>query len=264
LPSIKKERAKVKHWVLLVLLISQKNECGKLVISYKENKAAAEELVGVITSRQKVEKHYIANIFKKIKDPNIPVRFKAYEEEFDTCPLVAALIMANPETLAPFFRKQQWTIPVNFNFEDKEKNTPLHHALTHTQTQSDGALRSPIDMLLDQEKININKQSNYGISPLMLAAQRGEASYFDRLIGLGADIQAKDGAGLSVGDYAELSEIYPNPIITIITEINEAEKNLNATPQRERPSTPYYCRPHQERTYYQNPLFMPTATEEEL
>lgn len=247
----------MKYWFFLILLIHQKNECGKLVIDYKENKAAAEELVGVITSRQEVEKHYIANIFKKIKDPNIPVHFKAYDQEFNTCPLVAALIIENPETLAPFFRKQQWTISVDFNFEDQEGNTPLHHALRHIQLENDGAFRSPIDMLLDEKNVNINKQSEYGVSPLMLAAQRGEISYFDRLIALGADIQAKDRAGLSVLDYAELSNVKPNPIIEMITSANYESENI------EQPHTPYHYRQPEERTYYQNPLFLPAATEEE-
>lgn len=257
--------------LILSILFTQTNRCGRETVDYQKDTSAIKELAGAIAAQQKLQQSYIQNLIKKIHNPNKAVSFKIFEQTFKTCPLVAALLTEQPETLAPFFDPDEWEIPINFNFQDKDGNTPLHHALNYVKKQNEHyALKTSIDLLLDQKSLKVNIANHNGVTPLMLAAARGEPSYFDRLLYLGADITTKDNQGVSVFEYALDSAEQPNPVMEMITdtemESNEAtffdsffEEDL---PRAERAATPYYFEHRQEQINYTNPLFTLFPVEE--
>ena len=74
---------------------------------------------------------------------------------------------------------------------DHEGNTPLHSAAV-----SDNFLA--LDAFLEPTALDVNTRNRNGETPLTLAAQHGSLRVARRLIELGADIAAVDGAGRSV------------------------------------------------------------------
>lgn len=258
----------MKHKMLILsILFAQTNRCGRETVDYQKDTSAIKELAGAIAAQQKLQQSYIQNLIKKIHNPNKAVSFKIFEQTFKTCPLVAALLTEQQETLAPFFDPDEWEIPINFNFQDKDGNTPLHHALNYVRKQNEHyALKTSIDLLLDQKSLKVNIPNYNGVTPLMIAAARGEISYFDRLLYLGADITAKDNQENSVVEYAIDSAEQPNPLMEMIIDQDETtflnpvfEEDLQRT---EGSATPYYFEHRQEQINYTNPLFTLLPVEE--
>ena len=104
------------------------------------------------------------------------------------------------------------------DYGDHEGNTPLHSAAL-----SDNFLA--LDAFLETADLDVNVRNRHGETPLVLAAVNGALRVARRLIELGADVAAVDGAGRSVLN-AAVCKPGNQALISILLDSGKVNVNL--------------------------------------
>jgi len=207
---------------------------GQVTFEERErNKRAAELLTVALLFKQEMTKEARAQMFANVSDFNVcvQVRFTRDSPLETVTPLIIAVYANNRSAVRKILKRKE-PVETDPNFAESLFGfTPFHYTLSFLYLAG-GALPT-IDLLLADRRVLIGKTNKIGTTPLMTAAEKGNAIYVEKLLRLGADQFATDQRGLTALEYSFISSIRPNPAIPLLSPPEELEEESEGELERQ-------------------------------
>lgn len=193
-----KQQCHKKVLSLLLFLLLDGINAGKLVIDYDENQKAVEQYIDlVLYSREPIEKSYLNKILQKITTFNVLIDFTCNGQLISFHPMALALL-CHRQDVVDVILDGTVRAPFNPNYIDNNGNSFLHFFLGFK-------LSKYLTPFLDFKELQFDRSNRKKVTPLMIAVMQKNYWWINTLLHEGANKYAMDGSGKSVKQYMQES-----------------------------------------------------------